>query len=62
MTTADPHPPVVLQCPKCGVRVILHLPGVATCLPCGQRMRQVATHTTPDNAAYRAHADRPVKA
>jgi hypothetical protein len=34
-------PPTVLECPKCGQRVIVHIPAEATCLPCGRRMRRV---------------------
>lgn len=47
----DDHPPAVLECPKCGARVILDLPGTARCLPCARPMRQVTSR-----------ADRPVKA
>jgi hypothetical protein len=33
--------PVILECPKCRQRVIVHVPAGAHCLPCGRRMRRI---------------------
>lgn len=39
--TDNPRP-VVLTCPACGRRVIVHVPARVSCLPCGERMHPLA--------------------